>query len=68
MNNNKKAETIEKASKLLINNNKKEVLEIINNQYKFEYKKTEKRSYQDKQKLKIFIRDRFIDRYSGDNY
>lgn len=66
MTQNKKIETIEKASKLLLNNNKEEALEIINNQYKFEYKKTGKRSYNDKEKLKIFIRDGFIDRYSGD--
>lgn len=66
MTQNKKIETIEKASKLLLNNNKEEALEIINNQYKFEYKKTGKRSYNDKEKRKIFIRDGFIDRYSGD--
>lgn len=55
-----------KALKLFLNNNKEEALEIINNQYKFEYKKIEKRNYNEKQKLKIFIRNGFIDRYSGD--
>ena len=66
MNKNEKIKVIEKASKLLLNNNKEEALEIINNEYKFEYKKIEKRNYSDRQKLKIFIRDGFIDRYSGD--
>ena len=66
MNKNEKIKVIEKASKLLLNNNKEDALEIINNEYKFEYKKIEKINYSDRQKLKIFIRDGFIDRYSGD--
>ena len=66
MNKNEKIKVIEKASKLLLNNNKEDALEIINNEYKFEYKKIEKRNYSDREKLKIFIRDGFIDRYSGD--
>ena len=55
MNKNKKIKVIEKASKLLLNNNKEDALEIINNEYKFEYKKIEKRNYSDREKLKIFI-------------
>lgn len=39
MTKNEKIEIIKKASKLLLNNNKEKALEIINNQYKFEYKK-----------------------------
>ena len=66
MNKNEKIKVIEKASKLLLNNNKEDALEIINNEYKFEYKKIEKRNYSDREKLKIFIRDGFIDRYTGD--
>ena len=66
MNKNEKIKVIEKASKLLLNNNKEDALEIINNEYKFEYKKIEKRNYSDREKLKIFIRDGFIDRYSGE--
>ena len=62
MNKNEKIKVIEKASKLLLNNNKEDALEIINNEYKFEYKKIEKRNYSDREKLKIFIRDGFIDR------
>lgn len=52
MTENEKVETIEKASKLILNNNKEEALEIINNQYKFEYKKTEKRSYDEDNYIK----------------
>lgn len=39
MTKNEKIEIIKKASKLLLNNNKEKALQIINNQYKFEYKK-----------------------------
>lgn len=42
MTKNEKIEIIKKASKLLLNNNKEKALEIINNQYKFEYKKQKK--------------------------
>ena len=62
----KKAEIIEKAALLLLTDNKNDAIDLINNDYKFEYKEIEKRSYKDKDKFKIFIRDGFIDRYSGD--
>lgn len=39
MTKNEKIEIIKKASKLLLNNNKEKALQIINNKYKFEYKK-----------------------------
>lgn len=42
MTKNEKIEIIKKASKLLLNNNKEKALQIINNQYKFEYKKQKK--------------------------
>ncbi len=61
-----KARIIEKASELLLNKSKKDAIDIINNEYKFEYKKAEKRAYKDKEKFNIFMRDGFIDRYTGD--
>ncbi|HSQ88888.1 HNH endonuclease signature motif containing protein [Romboutsia sp.] len=61
-----KARIIEKASELLLNKSKKEAIDIINTEYKFEYKKVEKRAYKDKEKFNIFMRDGFIDRYTGD--
>lgn len=66
MSKKEKIEIIDKASKLLLNNNKEEAIKTINDQYKFEYKKIEKRSYSDSQKFKIFMRDGFIDRYNGE--
>jgi len=39
---------------------------IINTSYPFSPLKNEGRKYTDYQKTKIFIRDGFIDRYSGD--
>lgn len=64
MSKKEKIEIIDKASKLLLNNNKEEAIKTINDQYKFEYKKIQKRSYSDSQKFKIFMRDGFIDRYN----
>ena len=61
-----KAEIIERACKLLLNSRRNEAVEIINNEYKFEYKARDKRSYTEKEKFKIFVRDGFIDRYSGE--
>lgn len=66
MSKKEKIEIIDKASKLLLNNNKEEAIKTINDQYKFEYKKIQKRSYSDSQKFKIFMRDGFIDRYNGE--
>jgi len=61
-----KARIIEKASELLLSRSKKDAIDIINNEYKFEYKKAEKRAYKEKEKFNIFMRDGFIDRYTGD--
>lgn len=61
-----KAIIIKNASDLLLKGYKKEALETINAEYKFEYKKIEKRAYKDIYKFNIFIRDGFIDRYTGD--
>ncbi len=66
MSKKEKIEIIDKASKLLLNDNKEEAIKTINDQYKFEYKKIQKRNYSDSQKFKIFMRDGFIDRYNGE--
>lgn len=57
---------IKQASELLLNNDKENAIKIINSKYKFECKEIKSRSYTDNQKMRIFIRDGFIDRYSGE--
>ncbi|NCC15336.1 MAG: HNH endonuclease [Clostridia bacterium] len=59
-----KLNTLKKACELLLYDSKIEAVELIRQQYQFEYKTVNKRKYSG-QKMKIFIRDGFIDRYSG---
>ena len=59
-----KLETIKKAVELLLQDSKEAALNIINSNYKFNYQSVEKRKYSG-QKMRIFARDGFIDRYSG---
>jgi len=40
--------------------------DIIKNKYPFELLKKNGRSYTDRQKMRIFLRDGFVDRYSGE--
>ena len=49
----------------LLEQNKNEAKRIIQSEYPFVYLPREKRAYTDKQKIKQFIKDGFIDRYSG---
>ncbi|MDG5854393.1 hypothetical protein [Clostridium beijerinckii] len=59
-----KAIIILEACQLIVSGSKESARNIINNQYKFNYKYIQKRAYTD-QKFKVFIRDDFIDRYNG---
>ena len=59
-----KLEIIKQAGELLLQNSKDAALNLINNNYRFTYQSVEKRNYSG-QRMKIFARDGFIDRYSG---
>ena len=60
-----KGEVLKKVAINLLSQNKSEAIKIIQNDYPFVYLPREKRMYTDKQKIKQFIKDGFIDRYSG---
>lgn len=50
---------------ILLKNDKTEAKNIINQEYPHTYYETEKRTYTINQKMNQFIRDGFIDRYTG---
>ncbi len=60
-----RAETLKNVATNLLENNKTAAIQIIQDEYPFVYLEREKRTYTDKQKIKQFIKDGFIDRYSG---
>ena len=60
-----KGEVLKRVAINLLSQNKSEAIKIIQNDYPFVYSPCEKRMYTDKQKIKQFIKDGFIDRYSG---
>ena len=60
-----KALIILEACKLIASGSKESARNIINNQYKFNYKDIQKRTHTDSQKMETFLRDGFIDRYNG---
>lgn len=62
---NSNADIIERIGIALLNNDKGRAKDIIEDEYKFTKKEINKRSYTDLQKMQVFIRDGFIDRYSG---
>ena len=60
-----KGEVLKRVAINLLGKNKIEAIKIIQNDYPFVHLEREKRTYSDKQKIKQFIKDGFIDRYSG---
>ena len=60
-----KGEVLKRVAINLLSQNKSEAIKIIQNDYPFVYLPREKRTYTDKQKIKQFVKDGFIDRYSG---
>ena len=62
---NMKGDILKQAAIHLLEQNKNEAKRIIQSEYPFVYLPREKRAYTDKQKTKQFIKDGFIDRYSG---
>lgn len=61
-----KSNVIKLACVALGEDNKEKSLEILRNEYPFNYIKREKREYSCQKKLNIFLRDGFVDRYTGD--
>ena len=60
-----KGDILKQAAIHLLEQNKNEAEKIIQNEYPFVHLPREKRTDTDKQKIKQFIKDGFIDRYSG---
>lgn len=60
-----KSKVISEICSSLDEDNKEKCVEIIREEYPFNYIKYEKRSYTKSKLTSIFIRDGFIDRYSG---
>ena len=61
-----KALLIQDICKLLSEEKKQECIDLLNNNYPFIETKTNKRQCSKYQMCKVFLRDGFIDRYSGD--
>lgn len=61
-----KTDTIERVAIQLLNNNSNNAINILNEEYPFRTFKTSKRVYTDKMKFEQFVKDGFIDRYSGE--
>lgn len=61
-----KSKVISDICNTLSENNKEKCLDIIREQYPFNYIKYEKRSYTKSKLASIYNRDGFIDRYSGE--
>lgn len=60
-----KSKVVSEICTSLSEDNKEKCIEIIRKEYPFNYIKYEKRSYTKSKLTSIFIRDGFIDRYSG---
>ena len=60
-----KGEVLKRVAINLLGQSKSEAIKILQNEYPFVYLEREKRTYTDMQKIKQFIKDGFIDRYSG---
>ena len=60
-----KNKIIEDVLKLIYNDEKEKAKKVLDDKYPFEFFERNSRQYSDYQKLKVFISDGFIDRYSG---
>jgi hypothetical protein len=60
-----KIKIIENSALKLLQGDILKAKEIINEEYPFQVVLIEKRGYSDKQKMEQFVKDGFIDRYSG---
>ena len=62
---NKHSETISDVCEKLVLNDQSGALELLKSRYPFQPFETDKRKYTSTQSMKQFLRDGFIDRYSG---
>ncbi len=62
---NERSETIARVCQALMDGDRRSASQIIRSEYPFEPHETETRSYTKEKRLQIFIRDGFVDRYSG---
>ena len=60
-----KAQILENIAKLLFDKKTEDARAIIQNEYPYKHIELEKRSYTLKEKMEQFLRDGFIDRYTG---
>lgn len=60
-----KALIMKQACELILTESKEDAIYFINEEYKFDNIDVKVRKYTEKQKIKIFFRDGFIDRYNG---
>lgn len=60
-----KITTIKQSAESILTGNIESAKNVINKEYPFKKLKTEGRSYTDKEKYEQFVRDGFIDRYTG---
>lgn len=61
-----KAEIIKSVAELLLNNRKEEAIKISNDNYPFDFKENAGRKYTKTDSCKVFLKDGFIDRYTGE--
>lgn len=61
-----KITTIKLSAESILTGNTEAAKNVINKEYPFKKLKPEGRSYTDKEKYEQFVRDGFIDRYSGE--
>ena len=61
-----KITTIKQSAESIFTGNIESAKNVINKEYPFKKLKPEGRSYTDKEKYEQFVRDGFIDRYSGE--
>jgi 5-methylcytosine-specific restriction endonuclease McrA len=62
---NSKIKTIESICSALQKDDREKAKNLVNSEYPFSYIKPEKRKHTPKESMDVFIRDGFIDRYSG---
>ena len=60
-----KIEVIEKAAQKLLSQNIAEAKALLETEYPFQKLSAQGRNYTDKEKMAQFVRDGFVDRYSG---
>lgn len=63
---NEKALIIRDVANLLLNGKNDKARSVLSREYPYGFNKVQERKYTDSEKIRIFFRDGFIDRYTGD--